>query len=190
MGTVEGAVKAKSKLDIPVVLFPGDVTQVSAEADALLFLSLISGRNADLLIGRQVLAAPKIKQCGLETIATGYMLIDCGQPTTASYISGTQPIPYNKPDIALATAMAGEMLGLQCLYLDGGSGADKPISLEMIAAVKQNTTLPLIVGGGIRNEEQAKQAWEAGANIIVIGTAFEEDPEMLIDISSLAKNQV
>ncbi len=169
----------KEKSNAPVILFPGSPSQVSPEADAILFLSLISGRNPELLIGQHVIAAPLLKKMNIEIIPTGYMLIDCGKPTTASYISHTLPIPYNKPEIATATALAGEMLGLKCLYMDGGSGADRPISTAMIAQVREAVSLPLIVGGGIRNEEQAKAAYAAGADLIVVGTAFEEEPELL-----------
>lgn len=171
------SVKEKSK--VPVVLFPGSPSQISPEADAILFLSLISGRNPDLLIGQHVIAAPLLKKLSIEVVPTGYMLIDCGRPTTASYISHTLPVPHNKPEIAAATAIAGEMLGLKCVYMDGGSGADKPISEQMIAHVREAIDLPLIIGGGIRNEEQAKAAYDAGADMIVIGTAFEEEPELL-----------
>lgn len=173
---------------IPVVLFPGSIDQVSEQADAMLFLSLISGRNPELLIGNHVLAAPKIKKMGLETIPTGYILVDCGQATTASYISNTFPIPYEKPGISAATALAGTMLGLKTIYLDGGSGAEKPISSQMINAVSKVIQVPLIVGGGIRTEEQAQAAWNSGADIVVIGTAFEENPESIIDISSIKKS--
>ncbi len=171
------SVKEKSK--VPVVLFPGSPSQISPEADAILFLSLISGRNPDLLIGQHVIAAPLLKKLNTEVVPTGYMLVDCGRPTTASYISHTLPVPHNKPEIAAATAIAGEMLGLKCVYMDGGSGADKPISEQMIAHVREAIDLPLIIGGGIRNEEQAKAAYDAGADMIVIGTAFEEEPELL-----------
>jgi putative glycerol-1-phosphate prenyltransferase len=132
-----------------------------------------------------VIAAPKIKRLDLETISTGYMLVDCGKATTASYISGTLPLPYDKPEIAAATAAAGEMIGMSCMYLDGGSGSEKPISQAMIHAVRIATKTPLIVGGGIRSEEEAADVWNAGADIIVMGTAFEENPELLIDIASL-----
>jgi phosphoglycerol geranylgeranyltransferase len=169
----------KKHSGIPVILFPGDIMQVSERADALLFLSLISGRNADLLIGKHVAAAPFIKKANLETIATGYMLIDCGEPTTVSYISQTFPIPYHKPEIAVSTAMAGEMLGMKMIYADGGSGASKIISLEMIHALKSNISVPLVIGGGIKTPEEAMAIWKAGADIIVIGTSFENNPEMI-----------
>jgi putative glycerol-1-phosphate prenyltransferase len=176
--------EVKKLAKVPVVLFPGSPSQISKEADALLFLSLISGRNPELLIGQHVVAAPLLQKLQLEIIPTGYMLVDCGKPTTASYISQTLPIPYNKPEIAAATALAGEMLGLRCMYLDGGSGAEKPVSSKMIKAVSSTAKVPLIVGGGIRNEEQAAVAFAAGADLIVIGTAFEKEPELLFAIAN------
>ena len=167
------------KSKIPVIIFPGNPSQVSPHADAILLLSLISGRNADLLIGQHVVAAPSIRKAELEVISTGYMLVDCGRATTASYVSQTFPIPYDKPEIAAVTAMASEMLGHHCIYLDGGSGAQKPVSAEMIAAVRATVQLPLIVGGGIRDEQQVRAAYASGADIVVVGTAFEEEPELL-----------
>ncbi|MBI1266898.1 MAG: geranylgeranylglyceryl/heptaprenylglyceryl phosphate synthase [Cryomorphaceae bacterium] len=172
----------KEKLKRPLVLFPGHPSQVTPDVDAVLFLSLISGRNADLLIGQHVVAAPRIKELGLETIATGYILIDGGKPTTASYISGTQPIPRDKGTIAAATAMAGEMLGLQCIYLDAGSGASLAVPPDLIRAVSANTEIPLIVGGGIRTKEQIRSAFEAGADLVVVGTAIEEQPDLLASL--------
>lgn len=177
-----GYLKALS--DIPVVLFPGSVSQISSNADAILFLSLISGRNADLLIGQHVIAAPQLKKSGIEILPTGYMLVDCGNATTASYVSGTPPLPYDKPGIAAATALAGEMLGLNLIYMDGGSGAAKPVNPEMIEQVKQSIDIPLIVGGGIRTPEQASQAYAAGADIIVVGNQIERDPSF---VEALAK---
>mgnify|MGYP002784775929 CR=1 FL=1 len=164
---------------LPLILFPGSVQQVSSKADGLLFLSLISGRNAEFLIGAHVTAAPAIKAAGIEVLPTGYMLIDGGAPTTASYISDTRPIPANKPDIAACTAMAGEMLGLQLFYLDTGSGAPQAVPVPLISAVKKATSLPLMVGGGIRTAEGATSAWQAGADMVVIGNALEENPELL-----------
>ena len=176
----------KNNSDLQVVLFPGSPMQVNDHADAILFLSLISGRNADLLIGRHVEAAPFLKKSSLEVIPTGYMLVDCGKPTTASYISNTFPIPHDKPDIAACTAMAGELLGLKLIYLDGGSGAAKPISPKMIEAVKNSVDLPVIVGGGMRTKEQINLAFTAGADVIVIGNAIEEDPELLYELGEAA----
>jgi putative glycerol-1-phosphate prenyltransferase len=181
----EKAVHAvKCKTDIPVVLFPGSPSQISNKADAVLFLSLISGRNPDLLIGQHVHAAASLKQTNLEVMPTGYMLVDCGRPTTASYISHTLPLPWDKPGIAAMTALAGEYLGLRLMYLDGGSGAARPVSEEMIAAVRNAVSCPLIVGGGIRTPEQARAAWDAGADMVVVGTLWEKDPGALIDFKS------
>lgn len=178
----------KNLYDVPVLLFPGSGLQITPEADGILFLSLISGRNPDLLIGRHVEAAPLLKQTNLEVLPTGYLLVDCGKPTTASYISNTQPIPYDKPDIAACTAMAGEMLGLKLMYMDGGSGAAKPISPEMIRAVKQNINVPLIVGGGIRTKQELQQALIAGADVVVVGNAIEKDPELLAELRSAVES--
>ncbi len=175
----------KSLSDIPIVLFPGSPSQVCDKADGILFLSLISGRNPDLLIGQQVIAAPAIKQSGLEVLPTGYMLIDGGRPTTASYISASQPIPANKPEIAAVTAMAGEMLGLKMIYADAGSGADNAVSPEMIYAIKKVTSTPLIVGGGMKTAEDVAKAFEAGADIAVVGNAFEDNPELLGEIAAV-----
>lgn len=167
----------------PVVLFPGSPSQLSPHADAVLFLSLISGRNAELLIGHHVTAAPMIKAISIEAIPTGYMLIDGGKPTTVSYVSQTLPIPHDKPGIAAATALAGELLGLGCIYMDTGSGADRTVSPEMIAAVRSSVELPIIIGGGIRTVQQARSLCEAGADVIVVGTAFEKDPEHVFMMS-------
>lgn len=175
----------KSICNIPIVLFPGSPTQVNKNADALFFLSLISGRNPELLIGHHVLSAPIIKQSGLEAIPTGYILIDGGKITSVSYISNTTPIPANKPDIAGCTAMAGSMLGLKVMYMDAGSGAETPISAETISAVKKGAEeCPVVVGGGIRTTEQALNAAQAGADIVVVGNAIEKDPDLLKSICS------
>ncbi len=173
----------KKLTDTPIVLFPGSVLQISPEADAILFLSLISGRNPELLIGSHVISAPYIKQARLETLPTGYMLIDSGKPTTASYMSGSLPIPYHKNDIAACTAMAGEMLGQKLIYMDGGSGAEKPVSAEMIAKVRASVDVPLIVGGGIRDAVTARKICEAGADIVVVGNASEKNPSILKEIA-------
>lgn len=169
--------------DRPVVLFPGSPAQLSAHADALLFLSLISGRNPELLIGHHVTAAPSVMALGLEAIPTGYMLVDGGRTTTAHYVSQSSPIPHDKPGIAAATALAGALLGLRAIYMDTGSGAPRTVSPEMIAAVRATVDLPIIVGGGIRTAEQAKPLVEAGADVLVVGTAFEEDPERIFAMS-------
>ena len=173
----------KSACNIPLVLFPGDSYQLSYKADALLFLSLISGRNPELLIGKHVVTAPYLKVSPLEIIPTGYMLVDGGVPTTVSYMSNTSPIPFDKEDIAACTAMAGEMLGLKCIFMDAGSGARRPVSIQMISAVRNVVELPLIVGGGIRTPEQAMQNIKAGADILVVGNAFEDDPSLIVSMA-------
>jgi phosphoglycerol geranylgeranyltransferase len=169
---------------IPVLIFPGSGLHIFSDADGILLLSLISGRNAELLIGQHVVAAPFLKQSGLQILPTGYMLVDGGKPTTVSYMSNTQPIPADKPEIALCTAMAGEMLGLQLLYLDAGSGAQQAVPVEMIEAVRKGSTLPLLVGGGIRSAEQAKMAWRAGADCIVVGNALEKQPDLIGELGA------
>lgn len=173
-------IKERSK--IPVIIFPGTTQQISEKADAILLLSLISGRNPDLLIGKHVESSFKLKASGLEIIPTGYMLVDSGKPTTASYISFTQPLPADKPMLAAATALAAEQLGLKLLYLDGGSGAAGPVSAEIIKKVKEHTKLPLIVGGGLRSKESVAAAFEAGANMVVIGNVLENNPELLNEL--------
>lgn len=174
----------KNDSDIPVIIFPGSNLQICSEADGILLLSLISGRNPEYLIGQHVIAAPVLHQTELAILPTGYILIDCGRPTTVSYISNTTPVPYDKPSIAACTALAGQMLGLKLIYLDGGSGALKPVSAEMISQVKATTKVPLIVGGGINNAEKARTALTAGADIIVVGNALEKNPELLAEIAA------
>jgi len=173
----------KDNVTIPVVLFPGNFMQVEPSADALLFLSLISGRNPELLIGQHVMAAPILKNTKLEIIPTGYILINSGPITSVAYISNTTPIPDDKYSLAACTAMAGEMLGLQSIYLDAGSGAEKEISVRMIATVRKAVNVPLIVGGGINTSQKALNALEAGADMIVIGNALEKKPNLLSEIS-------
>lgn len=173
----------KSHCEIPVVIFPGNNYQISKRADALLMLSLISGRNAEYLIGQHVVAAPALKEARLETIPTGYILIDGGRTSTTSYITQTVPIPNDKADIAVATAIAGEMLGQKLIYLEAGSGAKHCVSTTLVRAVKKNISVPLIVGGGIRSSEQAEEICEAGADIIVVGNVLEKEPELLFEIS-------
>jgi phosphoglycerol geranylgeranyltransferase len=169
----------KENCDIPLILFPGNSFQLSYRADALLFLSLISGRNADLLIGKHVITAPFLKMSPLEIISTGYMLIEGGVSTSVQYMSNTIPIPAVKDDIAMCTAMAGEMLGLKMIYMDAGSGAEVPVSESMIAAVKGSINIPLIVGGGIRTPEKVAANVKAGADVVVVGNALEKNPELL-----------
>ena len=174
----------KKTTDIPLVLFPGATDQIDPHADGILFLSLISGRNPDNLIGKHVISAPLLKKTSLEIIPTGYMLIDGGSSTSASYMSNTIPIPYTKSDIAVCTAMAGEMLGLKLIYLDTGSGSHKPVSTTMVRDVKKNIDIPLIVGGGIRTAENAYDICTAGADMIVIGTVAEQSPELIMELVS------
>jgi putative glycerol-1-phosphate prenyltransferase len=169
---------------IPVLIFPGNTTQVSKHADGLLYLSLISGRNPELLIGQHVVSAPAIKQSGLEIISTGYMVIDGGAPTTVSYISNATPLPADKNDIAMCTAMAGEMLGMKLIYMDAGSGARTPISESMIEKVAANIDVPLIIGGGITDPEKAYLDCKAGADIIVVGNAIEKDESLIMEMAS------
>jgi phosphoglycerol geranylgeranyltransferase len=183
----ENILLIKQHCNLPVFLFPGSLMQLCDHADGIFLLSLLSGRNADFLIGNHVQAAPFLRRSKLEIIPTGYILIDCGQPTSVEYMSNTFPIPFNKPDIAVATAMAGEMLGLKLIYLEGGSGADKIIHTSLISEVKSNISLPLIVGGGIRTYKQAKDIFNAGADLIVIGTAAEENPDSIIEIAAASK---
>ncbi|MFZ6009371.1 MAG: geranylgeranylglyceryl/heptaprenylglyceryl phosphate synthase [Bacteroidota bacterium] len=173
----------KENVTIPVVLFPGNSMQVEPSADALLFLSLISGRNPELLIGQHVVAAPILKNTRLEIIPTGYMLVNSGKTTSVAYISNTTPIPDDKYSLAACTAMAGEMLGLQVIYMDAGSGAEKEISARMIASVRKAINVPLIIGGGINTSQKAISALEAGADMIVIGNALEKDPDLITDVS-------
>ncbi len=174
----------KAITQIPVILFPGSPSQLSKYADALLYLSLISGRNPELLIGQHVISAPAVKQSGLEIMPTGYMVIDGGAPTTVSYISNATPIPADKNEIAMCTAMAGEMLGMKLIYMDAGSGAKKPITESMIERVASVIEAPLIVGGGIVDPEKAYLNCKAGADVIVVGNAIEKDIHLIQEISA------
>ncbi len=174
----------RKRCQIPLILFPGNSYQISYHADAILFLSLVSGRNPDLLIGQHVIAAPYLKLSPLEILPTGYMLIDGGVGTTVLYMSNTSPIPGAKSDIAVCTAMAAEMLGLKLIFMDAGSGASTPVPADMIASVRGAVSVPIIVGGGIRSAEKVKENIAAGADVIVIGNAFEHDPSLMIDIAA------
>ena len=181
-------VTIKANSTIPVVLFPGNGLMVNKNADAILLLSVISGRNPEMLIGKHVEAAPSLRRSKLEIIPTGYMLIESGKPTSASYMSNTTPIPADKADIAACTAMAGEMLGLKCIFMDGGSGAHQSVSPEMIQLVSSNIDVPLIVGGGIKNADMALEKLRSGADLIVVGNAVEKDAGLISTISKTVKS--
>ncbi len=174
----------KKSCSVPVILFPGSPSQVSKYADALLYLSLISGRNAELLIGQHVVSAPIVKQSGLEIMPTGYMVIDGGAPTTVSYISNATPLPADKNEIAMCTAMAGEMLGMKLIYMDAGSGAKRPITEAMIEKVASCINVPIIIGGGITTAEKAYLNCKAGADLIVVGNAIEKDAMLIKEIAA------
>lgn len=174
-------IKANSK--IPVIIFPGNNYQISKNADAILFLSLISGRNPEYLIGQHVVAAPIIKEANIAVIPTGYILVNGGRVSATSYVTQTIPIPNDKPEIAAVTALAGEMLGMKLIYLEAGSGAENTVSRELIRAVKKNISVPLVVGGGIQTAEQAEEICKAGADIIVLGNVLEKKPGLLPEIT-------
>ncbi|MCK4250767.1 geranylgeranylglyceryl/heptaprenylglyceryl phosphate synthase [candidate division WOR-3 bacterium] len=167
----------KKSTDKPVILFPGGSHQVSAHADAIFFLSLLSGRNSEFLIGEQVKAVFLIKEYDLEVISVGYILVESGNYTAVEYMSNTKPIPRSKPEIAVAHALAGEYFGMKYIYLEAGSGADKPVPENMIKKIKKAISIPLIVGGGIRTEKHAQRIIEAGADFIVLGSIIEKSKE-------------
>ncbi len=181
-------VNLKKLTTIPLVIFPGSFNQLSETADGILFLSLISGRNPDYLIGHQIQAAHHLKKMDVEVIPTAYLLIEGGKNSSVAYVSQTTPIPTDQSSIAVNTAIAGEMMGMKAVFLDAGSGARKSVVAEMIREVKENITVPLIVGGGIRSIEQVKAAQNAGANVIVIGNKIEEDLDFLLDLMSITKS--
>ncbi len=165
----------KAISELPVIIFPGSISQINPAADALLYISLVSGRNAEQIIGKHVMAAPMIKKTGIEPISTGYMLIESGGVTTAEYMSGSKPIPRNKPEIAAATALAAEYLGMKFVYLEGGSGAQMSVPAEMVKAVSSVCSVPVIVGGGIRTAADAAEKVKAGAKVVVTGNFFEDE---------------
>lgn len=171
----------KSELETDIILFPGNASQFSDKSDGLLFLSLLSGRNAEFLIGEHVNSARAIKDSKVEVISTAYLLIEGGSTSSVEYMSNTRAIPHNTIDIAVSTAIAGELLGMQLTYLEAGSGAKNPVSQQMIQAVKANTEKPLIVGGGIRTVELLTQTLNAGADIVVVGNVFETNPNLIVD---------
>ena len=169
----------KENTDIPVIIFPGNILQISDQADGILLLCLISGRNPEYLIGNHVIAAPLLRQSGLEIIPTSYILIENGRSTSVEYISNTRPIPADKTDLATATAMAGEMLGHRLIYLEAGSGALEPVNTKLIQEVRGNINIPLIVGGGISQASQVDKLYQAGTDMIVVGSAVEAEPSSL-----------
>lgn len=174
----------KEEVKAPVVLFPGNASQFSTHADAILYLSLLSGRNAEYLIGQHLNSAVAIKQSSVEVIPTGYLLVDGGKPSSVEYVSNTRPIPRDKNQIALSTAVAGELLGMKLIYLEAGSGAAIPVPVEMISKVNEGLSLPLIVGGGIKKPAQMLSAFAAGAHLVVVGNAFETNPSLISDFVS------
>lgn len=177
--------KVKSHTNIPVILFPGNLLQLSHKADIVFFISLISGRNPELLIGNHVIAAPFLEAHREKVIPVGYMLIGCGSRTSVEYMSQTDPIPADKPEIAAATALAGELLGLKMIYLEAGSGSSKHVPVKMISSVKETITIPLIVGGGIRTESEIEEVYKAGADMIILGNGCEQNPELLMKACSI-----
>ena len=177
----------KSQSELPLILFPGSVSQISTEADGIMYLSLLSSRNAEMIIGQQVTAAPYLRKTNLEVISTAYLLIDSGKQTTASYMSNSNPIPANKPEIAASTALAGTYFGMDIIYLDGGSGAENPVPTEMISKVKDYTEQLLFIGGGVNTIKKAEDAFTAGADVIVVGNRIEQDPNFLTQLGDLKK---
>jgi putative glycerol-1-phosphate prenyltransferase len=175
----------KINTQIPIIIFPGSYLQVDEQADAILFLSLISGRNPDFLIGHQIQAVPLIKQSNISVIPTAYMLIDGGKMSSVAYVSQTTPIPADQNIIAKNTAMAGELMGMQCVFMDAGSGAKKPVSSLMIKIVSEHINVPLIIGGGIKSIEDVNYAYQSGADVVVIGNKIEEDIDFLLDLKNL-----
>jgi phosphoglycerol geranylgeranyltransferase len=166
---------------IPVILFPGNLLQLTHKADAILLLSLISGRNPELLIGNHVIAAPFLKDVKEKLVSVGYILISCGAKTSVEYISQTEAIPFDKTEIVVATALAGEMLGLQMIYLEAGSGATNHVPINLIMAVRENISIPVAVGGGIKSMKEVKEIFSAGANLIILGNGCEKNPDLLVD---------
>lgn len=177
--------RVKKKTSLPVILFPGNLLQLSTKADIILLLSLISGRNPELLIGNHVTAAPFLRKARKKLVPVGYILIGCGSKTSVEYISQTEAIPDDKPEIAVATALAGEMLGLRMIYLEGGSGASHPVPPDLIRSVRENITVPLAVGGGLKTPKQVEEAYKAGADLIILGNGCEKHPELLAEACSI-----
>lgn len=178
----------KDEVNSEVIIFPGNISQISTKANALLYLSLVSGRNAEFLIGQHVNSAISIKNSGIEVIPTGYILIDGAKHSSVEYISNTRPIPRDKKEIALSTAIAAELLGMSLIYLEAGSGANLPVPVDMIECVGHGTTLPIIVGGGIKTAEQLTNAFDAGADMVVVGNIFETEPQKIAEFVHATKN--
>jgi phosphoglycerol geranylgeranyltransferase len=174
-------IEIRKLCSIPVILFPGNLLQLTHKADAILLLSLISGRNPELLIGNHVIAAPFLKDVKEKLVSVGYILISCGNKTSVEYISQTEAIPSDKPEIAVATAIAGEMLGLHMIYLEAGSGATNPVPVSLVKAVRENISIPLAVGGGIKNNYEVEDIFNAGADLIILGNGCEKNPELLTE---------
>ena len=175
----------KSNTKTPVIIFPGSHLQVDEQADAILFLSLISGRNPDFLIGHQIEAAPRLKQSKIDIIPTAYLLIDGGKMSSVAYVSQTTPIPADQNIIAKNTALAGELMGMKCVFMDAGSGAVNPVPPKMIKTVSQTINLPLIIGGGLKTINDIELAYKAGADVVVIGNKIEEDINFILDLKNL-----
>jgi len=180
--------RIRKRTAIPVILFPGNLMQLSKNADRILLLSLISGRNPELLIGNHVLAAPFLKDIRDKVTSVGYILINCGGRTSVEYMSQTESIPCDKPEIVVATAIAGELLGLDMIYLEGGSGAGKPVPAQIIAEVKKNISIPVAVGGGLKTSEDISLAFEAGADLVILGNGCENNPSLLKEAALIRKN--
>jgi phosphoglycerol geranylgeranyltransferase len=169
----------REQCSIPVVLFPGNLLQLSHKADMILLLSLISGRNPELLIGNHVIAAPYLKDVREKIVSVGYILISCGNKTSVEYVSQTEAIPSDKPEIAVATALAGEMLGLDIIYLEAGSGATRHVPVSLVKAVRENVSIPIIVGGGIKTGKEVEEIFNAGSDMIILGNGCEKNPGLL-----------
>ena len=176
--------RIKSNSEIPVILFPGGVNQINKHYDAMLFMSLLSGRNSHYLIGEQVIAAPIVKDYEIETIPTGYLLIDGGSPTSVEVVSGTKPLPSNRPDIIVSHALAAQFLGMELIYLEAGSGALNEVPEDVVKKVADEISIGLIVGGGIRTPEDANSIVNSGASFVVIGSAIEKSAELIKEFSS------
>jgi phosphoglycerol geranylgeranyltransferase len=178
-------IKVKENTSIPVILFPGNLLQLTHKADKILLLSLISGRNPELLIGNHVIAAPFLKNIKEKLVSVGYILISCGNKTSVEYISQTEAIPADKPEIVVATALAGEMIGMQMIYLEAGSGASNPVPVNIVRSVRENVSIPIAVGGGIKNKNEIEGMFNSGADLIILGNGVEKNPELLKDACSI-----